>query len=182
MQPLTVINLFGSPGTGKSTTASGLFYLMKLAGCSVELVTEFAKDLVWAEHHKTLAEETLLIFGEQNHRLNRLRGKVEFAITDSPLPTALFYMPKDFPASFSPFAMDIFNSYNNINFFMTRTKKYNPIGRNQTEEESDQIAKDISLFLWSKAIPHITTPADGTAPHNIYEVIASVVSTRVNNV
>ena len=46
---MKVINLFAGPGTGKSTTAAGLFYKMKSKGYMVELVTEFAKDLVYQE-------------------------------------------------------------------------------------------------------------------------------------
>ena len=42
-----VINLIGSPGTGKSTLASELFSKMKWQGYDVELVSEYAKELVW---------------------------------------------------------------------------------------------------------------------------------------
>ena len=36
-----VINLFGSSGSGKSTTAMGLAYKLKTLGFKVELVSEF---------------------------------------------------------------------------------------------------------------------------------------------
>ena len=36
-----VINLFGGPGAGKSTIASGLFYHMKIAGYNVEMTGEW---------------------------------------------------------------------------------------------------------------------------------------------
>lgn len=42
-----VVNLFGSPCAGKSLGASYIFSLLKIAGVNCELVTEFAKDLVW---------------------------------------------------------------------------------------------------------------------------------------
>jgi hypothetical protein len=38
-----VVNLFGGPGTGKSTTASGVFYHLKRDNRNVELVQEYAK-------------------------------------------------------------------------------------------------------------------------------------------
>ena len=41
-----VINLIGSPGTGKSTLASELFSKMKWKGHDVELVSEYAKELI----------------------------------------------------------------------------------------------------------------------------------------
>ncbi len=44
---LKVINLWAGPGAGKSTTAAGLFNLMKIRGYNVELVTEFAKEMVY---------------------------------------------------------------------------------------------------------------------------------------
>lgn len=178
----TIVNLFGSPGTGKSTSACGLFFLMKTAGYSVELVTEFAKEKVWAEHHKTLAEESALIFSEQNHRLNRLRGKVEYVITDSPLLLSLFYVPPNFPKSFAPFATDMFHSYNNLNFFLKRTKMYNPVGRMQTEEESDKISDKIRLFLDENDIIYTTVNANVEAPQIMFEVLNAVESVTHNKV
>lgn len=41
----TVINLIGSPGTGKSTIASELFAKMKWQGFDVELVSKCCKSL-----------------------------------------------------------------------------------------------------------------------------------------
>ena len=52
-----VINLFGGPGAGKSTTAAGLFYEMKVRDIKCELVTEYAKDMTYEkqrEFNKTL--------------------------------------------------------------------------------------------------------------------------------
>ena len=46
---LTVINFFGGPGCGKSTTAAELFAKMKKANYKVELVHEVAKDFIWEE-------------------------------------------------------------------------------------------------------------------------------------
>jgi len=51
---MKVINLFGGPGCGKSTAAAGLFHLMKSNHMSVELVNEFAKEIVWENNLVTL--------------------------------------------------------------------------------------------------------------------------------
>lgn len=48
-----VINIFGAPGAGKSTTAAALFALMKLEGYKVELATEHAKDRYYAAPAQT---------------------------------------------------------------------------------------------------------------------------------
>ena len=42
-----IINLYGGPGVGKSTTAAGLFYKMKIAGYSCELAYEWIKLKVY---------------------------------------------------------------------------------------------------------------------------------------
>ena len=47
-----VVNLFAGPGSGKSTTASGLFHLLKLDNKKTELVTEYAKDAIYEQREK----------------------------------------------------------------------------------------------------------------------------------
>ncbi len=54
MSMYNVVNLFGGPSAGKSTTAAGVFALLKLHDLRSELVTEFAKDLTWEKREKTL--------------------------------------------------------------------------------------------------------------------------------
>ena len=88
-----VINLIGSPGTGKSTLASELFSKMKWQGYDVELVSEYAKELVWEERTETFKNE-LYLFAKQHHRMFRLNNKVKYIITDRPLILSLFYNEK----------------------------------------------------------------------------------------
>jgi tRNA uridine 5-carbamoylmethylation protein Kti12 len=167
---MKVINLFGSPGTGKSTTAAGLFYLMKCQGMSVELVTEYAKDLVWQERKRTFRDQ-LYITAKQNHRLEVLKGKVDYAITDSPLLLGVFYTPDDYYKNWKSLVMEVFNSYDNVNIFLNRVKPYNPVGRNQTQEESDAIAARIKQFLINEKINFMEFNADADAPRNILSQI-----------
>ena len=55
MDKTIVVNLFGSPSAGKSTTATGLFHQLKLKGINCEYVSEFAKHVVWQENFNTLS-------------------------------------------------------------------------------------------------------------------------------
>lgn len=57
----------GGPGSGKSTTAAGVFYNIKKKFIHAELVTEYAKDLVWNEAEAFLNNQ-IYIFGEQHNR------------------------------------------------------------------------------------------------------------------
>lgn len=134
-----VVNLAGAPGAGKSTGAATIFAALKKAGVNAELVTEFAKDKTW-EHNIMALGCQEYVFGKQSYRLRRCRDDVDVIVTDSPLPLSLIY--NNNPAldyHFTEVVKNVFNTYDNINFFINRVKPYNPKGRNQTEAESDQL-------------------------------------------
>lgn len=143
---MKVINIFGSPGAGKSTTAAGLFHFMKKNNFNVELVTEFAKELTWSKRGKCLKDQ-FYVSAKQNHRLERLKNQVDFVITDSPLFLGIIYASENYYSLFEPLLLQIFNSYNNLNIFLKRIKLYNPIGRNQTESESNALSDLIEFRL-----------------------------------
>ncbi len=130
-----VINLLAGPGAGKSTLASELFAEMKWDGHSVELVGEFAKEMTWEGHHNIL-EDQLYVSAMQNRRLQRLLGKVDYIITDSPLILCHVYMSQEYKDGFAKMMCDLWNLYDNRNYFIDRQKKYVAAGRNQTEEEA----------------------------------------------
>lgn len=142
-----VVNLFGAPGAGKSTGAAYIFSILKMNGINAELVTEFAKDKVW-EETKAVFRNQAYIFGKQSFRLSRCADKVDVIITDSPLPLSIYYNnTADIKNSFNDYVLDVFNSFNNKNYYLTRVKEYNPIGRFQNEAESDKIGNDIRNLL-----------------------------------
>ena len=95
MNKLKVINLFAGPGAGKSTTRAGLFYLMKQNRYNVEETTEYAKDLTRDKDVSILSDQ-LYILAKQNRKLNRLQGKVDYALTDAPLLLNVHYTPIDY--------------------------------------------------------------------------------------
>lgn len=133
MLTLKVINLFGAPGSGKSTAAAGLFNLMKLRGHSVELVSEYAKDLTYERNWMGL-DNQLMILAQQDARLRRLEGQVEFAITDSPLPTGIAYMGDRWKPGLERTTWDVYDHYDNYHVLLTKGKfPYDPAGRNQDE-------------------------------------------------
>lgn len=159
-----IINLFGGPGSGKSTTAAGLFYLMKLHGKSVELVTEFAKRLVWENRTGTLKNQQAYVHAKQLHYLDNVVGKVDFIVTDSPTLLSAIYAPKDYVPAFSDFVRQQFALYDNLNVFVHRMKKYVPVGRTQTAEEAGRIDSEIHSYLERWQIPYIGVPGDKDAP------------------
>ena len=142
------VNLFGGPGTGKSTTASGVFHTLKSMGYKVEYIQEYAKDLTFGEDNVKLSDQ-VHVLGEQHHRLHRLVGKVDIVIHDSPFVMGMSYVNKDLPYcnSFCDFTVELFNSYDNLNIFLARNTEehgYQGYGRNQTLEEA--IGKDYEII------------------------------------
>lgn len=147
-----VINLFGAPGSGKSTGAAYIFAQLKMRNINCELVTEYAKDLTWEKRELSLGCQEY-IFGKQSFRMKRCRDKVDVIITDSPIPLGIFYnVDPALDECFNHTVMNVFDTYNNNNYLIKRIKPYNPIGRNQTESESDEIGMKIQTFLEERGI------------------------------
>lgn len=167
---MIVINLFGAPGAGKSTGAARIFSNLKMAGVNAELVTEFAKDKVW-EESKAVFQDQLYILAKQNFRLSRISDKVDVAITDSPIILSAFYKDGRDLKNFKPFILELFNSYDNINFFVNRVKPYNPVGRFQTEEESDEISTELKDMLMEEGISYIDINGSLESYDNITQMI-----------
>lgn len=163
-----VINLFAGPGAGKSTTAAGLFNLMKLSGEKVELVLEYAKDLTYEKNASRLGNQ-MTILGEQFNRLHRLVGQVEWIITDSPLLLGTMYAHGPFKSpGFTGTVLWAFDVFDNVNFVVERHKEYQPWGRNQTEEEARAIDGRVTALLDGLAIDYDRVDGSKDAPRAIY--------------
>ncbi len=160
---MRVINLFAGPGAGKSTIAAGLFYRMKKLGLNVELVTEYAKEKVWENSIEVLNDQ-LYVTAQQNRRLSRLQGKVDYVITDSPLLLGAYYSRKygtDI-LEVANFIETLFDSYDNTNIFIKRTKEFKKGGRLGSYEsavKADDAILDMleqrRVFLYLKDDQHI---------------------------
>ena len=158
MATLKVINLFGGPGAGKSKVRARLFAKFKDRRIKVEETTEYAKDLTWEGHENLLADQ-LLILANQNRKLERLRGKVEWVVTDSPLLLGINYrLPKYLPKHFEGLVWELWNTYDNYNFFLEREGEYDPTGRKQTLEEAKQIDRNIQLLLSRASMDSVIIP------------------------
>lgn len=139
-----VVNLYGAPGVGKSTSAAYLFYALKSYGVNCELVTEVAKDYCW-EENKVALRNQLLIAGKQQFRLDRLKDKVDIVITDAPLMLqTIYYKLNDCPRKglFNELMYAYYNEYNNLNFLLLTDNKAKSEGRIYVDKV-EQIEKEI---------------------------------------
>ncbi len=163
---LNVISLFAGPGAGKSTLAAALFALMKRRRYSVELVTEYAKDLTYEKAWVHLGDQ-FNVLAQQNFRLTRLEGKVEWVITDSPLPLTLIYCKESQRDWFRPIVDKLWSRYENYPFILQRTKKpFQQFGRNQNLEEAIEIdARTHALAAEFGALTTLDPDADNVEHH-----------------
>lgn len=145
-----VIDIIGGSGLGKSTTACGLFYHMKLKSYHCEIVTEFVKRLAW-QGRKITALDQLYITGQQTQSENILYGKVDWIITDSPvLLSGIYDSYYNKRNSVAHTVLDFLNEskIKHHYYLLQRTKPFDDRGRYETEEQ----AKEIDSFTKQKLL------------------------------
>ena len=129
---------------------------MKLNGESCELVTEYAKDLVWENNFDRLTNQ-LCVLSEQCQRLYRLIGKVKYIITDGPLLMQILYNVNPLNRDeINNLIVTLFNNFDNINIMLDRdlTRPYDPVGRLQTFEEACKVDEECISLLNTYDIPY----------------------------
>lgn len=136
---MKVINLFAPPSSGKSATGQLLTGMLSIMGYKVEMVSEFAKFATWAKNDSALSDQ-IYMFGKQENRLHVLKSAkaLDFIVMDGPLPLSALFVPDVYYANFEPLVFEVFNSYDNINYYIEKNPaiKYQKEGRNESEEES----------------------------------------------
>lgn len=138
--PAKIINLLGGPGTGKTTTALGLTYRMKLAGLKVKYAQEYAEDMVYEERTNIL-DDQLYILAKQNRRLLRLVAHTDYIITDSPLFLSIVYSKNGGSENFQRLVRETFNQYTNITFYHPRDLSFDFQQQGRTQQSHAECAE-----------------------------------------
>ena len=175
-----IINLFGGPGIGKSTQASGLFTEMKRNHMSVEYTYEFPKEVAWEGNISQLRDQ-FFITANQHRNISRLYGKVDYIIVDSPIVLGCFYEQRygdGYPASFysmsffDKFLWELFDQYDNINILLNRNNDtYDPNGRMQDLKEAQEIDADIKQTLLVNSIEFEEFEVNNNTARDIFNYI-----------
>jgi len=180
MEMTKIINLFGGPGIGKSSIASGLTYKLKKKHITCDNPYEFPKLLAWDENHSAIRDQ-LFVLANQHRGIVKSYGKVDYIILDSPILLSLtyksFYKSNEYPATlygeqFDKLVLDIYNRYDNINIVLKRSKgNHNNSERYQNLEESVELDNVIENSLRDNNLPYHTLNVDGKTVKNILKLI-----------
>jgi hypothetical protein len=149
---MLVVNFAAGPGAGKSTTAAGVFYFLKLAGVRAEIVDEYAKQLTYDGDFGDTGrlQDQLYVLAKQRRKLDRLAkgGKVQVTVCDSPLFMGKAYNPYNPRRWFDELSDNLFRDFENVTYFVKRTKPYAEYGRSQNEVEAWE--KDDEIWAMCK--------------------------------
>lgn len=171
------ICLFGGPGTGKSTTASGLFHRMKCKQHKVEYITEYAKDLVYSKDFYRIKDQ-FYIFAKQHHPWFKLKDQVDFTINDGPFIMGCLYnsIPGKPGELLNELIIETYKSYDTINIFLERNNDLHPYqnyGRTQTEDESINLDVSIKNLLDVRGIKYHNVKISEYYLDEILEIVKS---------
>lgn len=173
-----VVNLFAGPGAGKTTCAWEIASELKKRGVEAEYVSEYAKEFVWDGRTDILdgsLEHQEMLFTEQAHRINRLLGKVDVVVTDSPTILGLLYL-KEPNGNFEAQVLRDFNRHKNFNLFINRGHVFQQAGRIHNASESIAIDKRVQDFLQAHQIYY------GTYYHSTVGVLVNNIIKNLANV
>ena len=170
---MKIINIYGQSGSGKSTVAAGLFNLIKQeSNKSVELVTEFAKTLVFSNRLEELRNQ-FYVSAMQYHNLYLLKDKIDIIVSDSPILLGLVYKNKNEYNNLDNLLLELDCHLSPINIFLHRnnTMDFETIGRLETPEQSDEIGSQIKNILDFYKIEYHSFINDKNIHYKIYEYI-----------
>ena len=137
------INLYAGPGAGKSTTAAMLFAKMKIAGYSIELVSEYVKAWAIAKRAPVGFDQIYLMGKQLNYEYRFLSNGIKNVITDSPVLLSACYTRAYYPDlvhvadHMDAIIVEYERQHPAINIFLDRgDKEYKTEGRYQSQEDA----------------------------------------------
>lgn len=170
-----VVNLFGEPSAGKSTAAMDITARLKRKGINAEYVSEFAKDKVYENNGEVFKHQEYM-FGKQSFKMGRVKDKVEVMVVDSPLILSIVYNNDEILGNdFNRAVLNMFNSYNNKNYLLTRNHTYENEGRFQNENEALLVRTQIMNMLEEYDIDYdIATSSEKDCERIVNDIVKEI--------
>lgn len=179
----TIINVYGGPGAGKSTSAAYLYYLLKVAGENVELVREYVKDWAW-EGRKFGAYDEIYFLGKQVRHESMLFGKVDYIVTDAPVYMTAYYasiycsptLAKGVMSEAQAFYQQVVeDGHQHLHIMLNRIRPYVQEGRYQNESQAHAVDDGVGDMLLSRGITLINANPD---EESLKKTLAACIQSR----
>lgn len=179
MTKTKIINLYGGPGTGKSTTAAYLYHQLKIRHVNAELVREYVKE--WAYEKRIISTYDQIYFlGKQSRKESMLYGKVDWIVTDCPVFMGAFYAQQYCSVSVSEgiraatiayYRQAAEDGHEHFHVLLNRNVPYQPEGRYQNEQEALAMDLDLSRLLSNLRVPVIHS---ATGEENVAQLLGQL--------
>jgi len=173
-----VINFYGGPGIGKSTSAAYLYYLLKCSEKDVDLVREYVKEWAW-EDRVIGPYDQLYFLGKQIRKESCLYGLTEYIVTDSPIYNNIIYGQLCCSENLQKGINELTHRFyqeckekdvEHLHIMLNRSKPYQPSGRYHTEAEARKIDQML-IDLFGDNIPFVYCNTDEAALAGILDHI-----------
>lgn len=179
MSKTKIINLYGGPGTGKSTAAAFVYHQLKCQHINAELVREYVKEWAWEKRPISMYDQ-IYFLGKQSRKESMLYGKVDWIVTDAPIMMILYYAQKYCSVSVSEgvraavlalYRQAAEDGHQHYHVLLNRTTPYQAEGRYQTEKEALEMDDEIYKMLSSLKIPVINS---ATGEENLAKLLVKL--------
>lgn len=164
------VNLWGSPGVGKTAVSARLYGKIKEAGYEAVLVQDYAKELslqgklAWRDAATGQVREydQFLISSEQYRRQSEMDGLAEVVITDAPLLQQLIFAPGNYASQLNHVLNELTIGWTNMDVLLERDIRsdYKSYGRIQSADESMALQPEIIDILKRSKRDYLTLDAD----------------------
>lgn len=165
------LNLWGTPGVGKSAIAGKLYGKLKEAGYEAMYVQDYAKELALqgklAWRNGATGEireyEQFLISSEQYRRQSELDGLVEVVITDSPLLQQTIFAPDNYAQSLLEMLNELTIGWTSMDVLLNRdiSDDYSSLGRIRSAKESMALQPEIIEIVSVNRPDYLTMNTEG---------------------
>lgn len=174
------VNLWGSPGMGKSPVSAVLYGKLKEAGFEATLVQDYAAELSlqgkleWrdVDTGQTREFDQFLISAEQYRRQSEMEGLVEVIITHSPLLQQLVFAPENYYSQLQHVINELTIGWTSMDVLLAGDIRsdYSSMGRIKSSEQSVALQPEILEILKSDRPDFITMPTEGSA-QRLFEIV-----------
>ena len=148
---MRIIEFFGGPGSGKTTTATHAFSAFKQMGIECEFVREYAQEAIYCGQKHHLDSQFIVAANQYRKYKEQELAGTKLVFSDTSMLLSKVYGDITHPGrQYLNALIDILqDEFEIVKVFIKRVKEYKTQGRLQTEQE----ARELDILMKSKCGP-----------------------------